>query len=49
MHLLYMVKDFKEVGGHLVCPNCGSRDVEVCCGIFVDRYVCKKCGFESHN
>ena len=31
------------------CPNCGSRDIEVYCGMFVDRYVCKKCGFESHN
>lgn len=44
-----MDKEFKEVSGRLVCPNCGSRDVEVYCGMFVDRYVCKKCGFESHN
>lgn len=32
--------------GRVVCPKCGSVEVQCFAGMFVDRYVCKKCGNE---
>lgn len=40
--------EFIEENGHLVCPKCGSTNIEIHCGMFADRYVCKDCGYEAY-
>ena len=31
------------------CPICGSHDIAIKTGMFLDLYICRKCGFESRD
>ena len=30
------------------CPKCNSTNIECHCGMLVDRFVCKDCGYDWH-
>lgn len=37
------------INSKIYCPKCGNTEVEVHSGMFLDRYVCKQCGYESYS
>lgn len=42
-----MEKNYKEP--RIKCDNCGSVNVEIHCGMFLDRFVCSNCGHEWYE
>jgi formylmethanofuran dehydrogenase subunit E len=39
--------DINPMSGSVRCKKCGSYDVYIRAGMFVDHYYCKKCGNEQ--
>ena len=33
----------------IVCKKCGSSNVEINCGMFIDTYHCSDCGNDWHE
>jgi len=39
---------FEYIDGNWVCPKCGCTKITIHSGMFVDRFVCLNCNYESH-